>query len=311
MTAIRWLFAPADHEGPRGHAWTASLLRILVGLLWLYNLSWKRPPGFGQDSGKGVFGFTQDAVDHPVFGPFSWLVEHLVLPNFAVFGWAVLVVETALAVLLLTGAWVRLAALVGILESLAIGLSVAQTPGEWPWSYWMMVGIHVVLMFSAAGSVLAVDALRSRRRALRDSRDSRALALTWGVVASAAGVIALVMSLGDDVFASSGARLGGPGLSIGLGSYNLAGSIVLVVAGLALLGATSARSRALAVVTAVVGLAGAIVVYTQSASSDSVLGGTNTSAAFFLCVAVVGAAIWTAGRTELVVAAAGGERVRE
>jgi hypothetical protein len=113
-------------------------------------------------------------------------------------------------------------------------------------------------------------------------------------------VIALLMSVGEDVFAASGARLGGPGLSIGVGSYNLAGSLVLLVCGLALLGATLARSHALAIATAVVGAAAAIVLYAQSASSDSALGGTNTSAAFFLSTALVGAAVWNAGRRESV-----------
>ncbi|MDQ3628536.1 MAG: hypothetical protein M3419_06980 [Actinomycetota bacterium] len=297
MTTVRWLFAPAVENVPRSHAVAGTVLRILVGLLWLYNVSWKRPPDFGRDSGNGVFGFAEDAVDNPVFPPFSWVVEHAVLPNFTAFGWAVLVVETALAVLLLTGAYVRLAALIGIAQSLAIGLSVAQTPGEWPWSYWMMIGIHVVLLFSAAGSVLAVDALRSRRT---HHRDWRPLSLGWGVVVSVAAVIALLVSLGDDVFAASGARLGGAGLSIGLGSYNLAGSIVLLVCGLALLGATLARSHALAIVTAVIGAAAAIVLHAQSASSDSALGGTNTSAAFVLTAALVGAAVWNTGRRQWV-----------
>ena len=58
------------------------------------------------------------------------------LPHFSAFGYGVLVVETALAVLLLTGLLVRPAALLAIVQSLAIGLSVARTPGEWPWSYW-------------------------------------------------------------------------------------------------------------------------------------------------------------------------------
>ncbi len=306
MSVFRWLLAPADEDVPHSHAWAASFLRILVGLLWLYNVSWKRPPDFGRNSGKGLFGFTHDAVDHPVFAPFSWLVEHVVLPNFAVFGWGVLVLETTLAVLLLTGAFVRLAALAGIIQALAIGLSVAQTPGEWPWSYWMMVGIHVVILFSAAGSFLAIDALRSRR----GSRDWRPLALVWGSVALIAGAVAGLMSVGDGFFASSGAGLGGPGLSIGLGRYNLAGSIILLVCGLALLGAASTRNHMLAMVTGVAGLTAAVVLYAQSASRNSVLGGTNTSAAFFLAMALVGAAIWNTLRKETVDAAAGPPRVR-
>lgn len=292
MTIVRWLFAPADESVPRSHARAAVALRILVGLLWLYNVSWKRPPSFGRASGKGLYGFTHDAVDHPVFSPFSWIVQHVVLPNFTAFGWSVLVIETGLAVLLLTGAYVRLAALIGILQSLAIGLSVAATPGEWPWSYWLMIGVHVVLLFSAAGSILAVDALRSRRLVA----DGRQLSIGWGIVVSIAAVVALVKSLGDGVFAASGARLGGPHLSIGLGSYNLAGAVLLLVCGVALLAAALVRVNALGLVTAVVGLVAAVLLRVQIGYSDPVLGGTNTSVAFFLSVAVIGAAVWAVGR---------------
>lgn len=265
-----------------------AVLRILVGLLWIYNVAWKRPPDFGQISGNGLYGFTKDAVDHPVFAPYSWVVEHLVLPHFAVFGWGVLVLETALAVLLLTGAYVRIAAALGIVQSLAIGLSVAQTPGEWPWSYWMMVGIHIVLLFSAAGEVLAVDAARA-------GRGHRVLADVWGGSLLLAGAWALVASIGDDVFAASGARLGGSGLSVSLGSYNLAGAIALLLCGAGLLAAGGTGRSAPAGVAAVVGVLAALLLYLQLGFSEPWLGGTNTSAALFLCAAMVGGTTLLAG----------------
>lgn len=264
-----------------------AALRVLVGLMWLYNVAWKRPPDFGRDSGNGLYGFTKDAVDHPVFSPFSWVVEHLVLPSISVFGWGVLAAETALAVLLLTGAYVRLAAVLGIVQSLAIGLSVAQTPGEWPWSYWMMIGIHVVLVFSAAGEVLGVDGVRA-------GLDRWRLGVVWGVVLVLAGLAAGLRGLSDPVFAGSGARLGGPGLSISLGSYNLAGAALLVVCGAGLLINESAGWSAGAVVSLAVGVGAALLLYVQLVFTDPWLGGTNTSAAFFLCAAVIG---FTALRT--------------
>lgn len=69
--------------------------------------------------------------------------------------------ESALAVLLLTGTAVRLAALIGIGQSVAIGLSVAESPGEWPWAYAMLLGIHVVLLFTCSTRYAAVDAVRA------------------------------------------------------------------------------------------------------------------------------------------------------
>jgi uncharacterized membrane protein YphA (DoxX/SURF4 family) len=95
---------------------------------------------FGQDAGNGLFKFASYAVRHPVPLPYSWIVEHLVFPHFQVFGWVVLVVETALAVLLLTGIWVRTATTLGIAQLVAIALSVAYAPAEWAWSRWLMIG---------------------------------------------------------------------------------------------------------------------------------------------------------------------------
>ena len=285
---VRWLFAPATEHSTRGSEVSMAALRITVGLLWLYNVSWKRPPDFGRDSGKGLYGFTKDAVDHPVFAPYSWVVDHVVLPNFTAFGWTVLVVETALAVLLLTGAWVRLAALVGIGQSVAIGLSVAQTPGEWPWSYWMLIGIHVVLLFGAAGAVLAVDAVRASDQ---PHRRVRFLALVWGTVAVVAGIVAVLMSLGDDALAASGATLGGPGLSISLGSYNLVGAIALIVIGVLTYAAAQLGNTLLARVAAVLGVVCAVSLYAQLGWTDPWLGGSNTSAGFFLVTALIAATV--------------------
>ncbi len=292
-TALTWLLAPATDKVPFGHAPAAAAVRVLVGLLWLYNVAWKRPPDFGESSGKGLYGFTKDAVLHPVFPPYSWVVEHLVLPNFAVFGWAVLAAETALAVLLLTGAFVRVAALLGIAQSLAIGLSVAETPGEWPWSYWLMIGVHVALLFSAAGAVLAVDALRSRYPV--PGGRSR-LALVWGGLVAVAALVAVLLSLGEPVLAASGAQLGGSGLSVSLGSYNLVGALVLLLTGLALAASARTGDGRLAVGAAALAVLAALSLVVQNTFTDPWLGGNNTSAAFFLCVAVVGLVTWHAGR---------------
>ena len=117
---------------PRYQVVAAACLRVLLGSLWHYNVSWKQAPDFGQDAGNGLNKFTSDAVSHPVFPPYSWLVEHVVLKAFTPFGWLVLIAETTLAVLLLTGTWVRLAAAIGVAQSVAIALSVAFVPNEWP-----------------------------------------------------------------------------------------------------------------------------------------------------------------------------------
>lgn len=277
----RGIFGPAVDAPSWSSSGTLGGLRVLAGLLWLYNVSWKRPPDFGEDNGSGLFRFTQDAVDHPVFAPYSWVVEELVLPNFQAFGWMVLLVETTLAVMLLTGTMVRAAAALGIAQSTAIALSVAQTPGEWPWSYWMMIGIHVVLLGGAAGAVLAVDRVRAVPRA------GRRLLGIWGVVVGVTACIVLVTSIGESATAARGAQLGGPDLSISLGSYNLVGAIVLLAVAALMLAATAGRQPVLALLGAALAAVAALSLHVQLGFSDPLLGGSNTSAAFFLCAAVV------------------------
>ncbi len=274
------MLAPATEEVPRHQAVGAAGLRILVGLMWLYNVSWKRPPDFGQDAGNGLYKFTSYAVSDPVFAPYSWVVDHLVLPVFTPFGWVVLIAETALAVLLLTGAYVRLAAAIGVAQSLAIALSVAFAPHEWPWSYWLMIGAHVVLLVSSAGRVLALDAVRA------GLTSGRRLALVWGAMATLVGLVSVVFSLADPLD-PSGPGLHSTSLSISLGRYNLLGGLLLAAAGVLLVLAARGGVRRAAQAAAVVAVLSALSLTAQIGFTDPLLGGTATSAAFFLSVALV------------------------
>lgn len=286
--AIRWLLAPATDEMPQAQAIGAAALRILVGLMWLYNVSWKRAPDFGEEAGNGLFKFTSYAVSDPVFPPFSWVVENLVLPNFALFGWGVLAAETALAVLLLTGAWVRVAAAVGLAQSVAIAMSVAFAPHEWPWSYWLMIGAHGLLLVITAGRVLAVDAVRV-------GGPARMLGQVWGVIAVIVGMVSVLWSLGDPM-AARGPGLRSTDLSISLGEYNLVGGLVLVAVGALLVLSARGAPRRLAQLAAVLALLAGLSLHAQLGFTDPVLGGSATSAAFLFAVALVAACVGAGSR---------------
>lgn len=282
--AVHWLLAPATETVPGSHAVATAGLRILVGLMWLYNVSWKRAPDFGQDADNGLHRFTSYAVSDPVLPPFSWVVEHVVLPNFTPFGWAVLAAETALAVLLLTGSWVRLAAMVGVAQSMAIALSVAYAPHEWPWSYWLMIGAHLVLLASSSGRVLAVDGVRA------GTSSPRNLGQVWGSLTVLVGTYSVARSFGDPL-AARGPGLRSTDLSVSLGDYNVLGGLVLVVAGGLLL--ASARGGPAPAARAAAGLAvlAALSLHAQLGFTDPVLGGSPTSAAYLLAVALVAATV--------------------
>lgn len=286
-----WLLTPSVEEGPRSHAFAAVALRLLAGLLWLYNVSWKHAPDFGQGQGAGLYRYTKDAVDHPVFAPYSWLVGHLVLPHFLPFAWGVLAVETILGVLLLSGAFVRLAAALGVAQSLAIGLSVALAPGEWPWSYAMMVAIHAVLLFSASGRFLSVDAVRAKQQ------EGRVLAWMWGALGVVAGLVEVVRSAGHPL-AASGPALVAQRFQIGIGNYNLLGGVVLLVLGGLLVAWAGGRSSRLAFAAATVAALAGLSLHAQLGFSDPVLGGSSSSAALFFTFAVVAGCLGFASRDQ-------------
>jgi len=264
-----------------------AALRILAGLLWLANVIWKIPPDFGENGRTGLYFWTRLAVDHPVFPPYSWLVEHLVLANFTVFGWLTFVVETLLAVLLLTGTAVRLAALIGIGQSLAIGLSVAEAPNEWPWAYAMMIGIHLVLLLAPSAQYAAVDAVRAARASGTAAPVARRLLGGWGVVLAVIGIIAGVRSLGDDFLAPVGKRVGYQDLEFWVGDYNLFGVVVLLVVALLMITAAGTRARVLALTAAVVATVAALSIYVQIGRTEIWLGGNPTTAAVFVCAVAI------------------------
>jgi thiosulfate dehydrogenase [quinone] large subunit len=150
-----------------------AAVRIAVGLMWLQNVNWKRPPDFGQAAHNGLYQFTADAVKHPVLGAFSWLVQNVIFPNFALFGWGVLIAEFCLGAFLLAGFLTRFWAAIGILQTVAITLSVLNTPGEWQWSYYLMFAAQFVILATAAGRIAGVDGLLRPRWSLATGRPAR------------------------------------------------------------------------------------------------------------------------------------------
>jgi thiosulfate dehydrogenase [quinone] large subunit len=161
---------PTAEPLPAGGPQVLALVRIAAGLVWLANLNWKTPPDFGENGGGALYGYTKSAVDHPVIDPWSFIVDHVVLPNFRLFGWATLLVETCLAAFLILGLATRLWALIGALQSAAIGMSVAFLPGEWPWSYYMMIAVHLALFATAAGRKWSIDEVLRPVLATRSER---------------------------------------------------------------------------------------------------------------------------------------------
>ena len=128
--------------------WVPITVVWLAGLLWLSSVSWKVPPDFGDTAGgcSGLCRFVDAGIEHPVVPGSGWVLDTIVQPQLTLFGWLTLVAEAALAALLLSGRHLRVAAVLGVAQSLAIGLTVANAPDEWYWAYLLMIGLHLAVL---------------------------------------------------------------------------------------------------------------------------------------------------------------------
>ena len=173
----------------------------MVGLLWLANLHWKVPPKFGEDTGGGLFKYSDSVTRHSTFAPFTWVTEQIVLPNFTLFGWLTLVTEIALAMLLLIGYRTKIVALAGAATTVPILLSVIyyDRADEWSWSYFLMFGVHLLLYATDAGKYVGLDGTnRAPRRSL----------VSVGVIGVVVGLAGLFVARSIDFAGDSVALLG-------------------------------------------------------------------------------------------------------
>ena len=147
-----------------------AVFRVGVAMLWIENVGWKRPPDF-----SSLRDFTTLAVDHPVLPPWSWLVSHVVLPNFTFFAWVTLLLEASIGVFLLLGLATRLWAVVGLGQTLVITMSILNAPHEWEWSYYLMFLAHIALFATAAGRSFGLDGVLRESWRTADQGWSRVL----------------------------------------------------------------------------------------------------------------------------------------
>jgi uncharacterized membrane protein YphA (DoxX/SURF4 family) len=126
-----------------------SVLRIIVGLYWLYFASQKWN---GVDWMKSVIKGTADA--NPIPGLHEFL-ESVVAPNWYLFGVMQGVGETAVAVLLIIGLATRWAGLLGLLlaANLAFTVAFALNDDGFRWMYYLALLLNAQVIVSGAGPI--------------------------------------------------------------------------------------------------------------------------------------------------------------
>ena len=139
--------------------------RTLIGLMWLMSLRWKLPPTFTPTEGRSLLDWMELQVAHPTLGLYADFVANIVLPNFLFFAWLTFLVELGIGLSLTFGLFTRLGALVGLLWSFNLAIGLLEVPGEWPWSYLMLIMWHGLFLVSTTHQTWGLDALWKKRRA--------------------------------------------------------------------------------------------------------------------------------------------------
>ncbi|HMA37078.1 MAG TPA: TQO small subunit DoxD [Chloroflexia bacterium] len=173
-------------DDQRVPTWPLRIGSLVIGYLWFTQLLWKLPwntfgspglkpnptpsatqPGPFIDNGQGLYHWmTVEAIHGNKVLPFYGdLIKNTVLPNWEMVAWFTVLMETAIMASLVLGLFSRLGGLVGFVQAINLYLGLSRAPGEWDWSYGMLVTLGFIFMLTGPGRVWGVDAwLRPRFR---------------------------------------------------------------------------------------------------------------------------------------------------
>ncbi len=125
--------------------WALIGFRIVLGVFWLLQLTWKPPPTFGCPN-DGFCLWLDKEIQHPVIPLYADMVRTLIRPNAILFGWFTTVVEVMIGLTLVFGKWVRFGALVGTLWAINLLIGLANVPNEQGWYYGFLVMLNAIFL---------------------------------------------------------------------------------------------------------------------------------------------------------------------
>lgn len=147
-----------------------ALVRIFFGLLWLQQLSWKMPPSFG-----GLRSYVEKEVHYTFVPGYSFILKNVFLAHFSLLGAGVWSAELLVGLLLSFGLFTRLGALLAIVLSTQLYIGLAYAPGEWYWTYGMLILLGLAVAAVPAGRRMGIDQwlVAPLQRAAQNNRPAR------------------------------------------------------------------------------------------------------------------------------------------
>lgn len=158
--------------------------RLVYGYLWYTQLLWKLPPTFGcpssfavstslQERTSGLCDWVGLMVVYSKLPIQSALVERFVVPNMAVAGWFVWLLEAFVAVSLILGLFTRLGGLAALVQAVNLYIGVTAIPFEWYWTYGMLSILGLVFLAVPTGRLWGLDAILRPRLQTASDRGNR------------------------------------------------------------------------------------------------------------------------------------------
>jgi uncharacterized membrane protein YphA (DoxX/SURF4 family) len=157
------------------HLWN-WLARFFIGALWWQQSLWKLPPTYtdNPDGSGGLRYWMGEMAKWASIGLQRHFVKDVVLPHFYFFAPQVYFSEVLIAVTLILGLFSRLGAFLGTLMAINLWLGLYRSPAEWPWTYFFLIVVQIMLLVQRPGRSLGLDAIL-----LRHEQQSSDRAL-WG-----------------------------------------------------------------------------------------------------------------------------------
>jgi uncharacterized membrane protein YphA (DoxX/SURF4 family) len=141
---------------------TLTGIRIVLGVFWLLQLTWKPPPNFGCPD-KGFCFWLDQEIQHPLIPLYGEFIGAVVRPHAILFGWMTTVTEVLIGLSLIFGVFTRLGALVGTLWGLNLLIGLAKVPNEQPWYYAFIVLLNFLYVALGGSGQISVDRAKGWR----------------------------------------------------------------------------------------------------------------------------------------------------